>query len=141
MPLFKITGFILVIFTTSAIGFLKANELNLRFRKLTDLYKAIATLKEGIRLHGGDVERLINLSFAEFPINTAHLKKEDIAIIDDFFENLGAQDTVAEYERCELYINLLKTQADQAQKQHLELNRLYKNIGVLSGILICIFFL
>lgn len=141
MPLFKITGFILVIFTTSAIGFLKANELNLRFRKLTDLYKAIATLKEGIRLHGGDVERLINLSFAEFPINTAHLKKEDITIIDDFFENLGAQDTVAEYERCELYINLLKAQADKAQKQHLELNRLYKNIGVLSGILICIFFL
>ena len=138
MPLFKITGFILVIFTTSAIGFLKANELNLRFRKLTDLYKAI---KEGIRLHGGDVQRLINLSFAEFPINTAHLKKEDIAIIDDFFENLGAQDTVAEYERCELYINLLKAQADKAQKQHLELNRLYKNIGVLSGILICIFFL
>lgn len=141
MPLFKVTGFILVIFTTSAIGFLKANELNLRFRKLTDLYKSIATLKEGIRLHGGDIERLINLSFAEFPISTAHLKKEDITIIDDFFENLGAQDTVAEYERCELYINLLKTQADKAQKQHLELNRLYKNIGVLSGILICIFFL
>ena len=141
MPLFKITGFILVIFTTSAIGFLKANELNLRFRKLTDLYKTIATLKEGIRLHGGDIERLINLSFKEFPISTAHLKKEDITIIDDFFENLGAQDTVAEYERCELYINLLKAQADKAQKQHLELNRLYKNIGVLSGILICIFFL
>jgi stage III sporulation protein AB len=62
-------------------------------------------------------------------------------MLNDFLNSLGFADSKTEYERCELYIGLLNNRADEAQKQYLELNRLYKNIGVLSGILICIFFL
>lgn len=139
--LFKISGFALVIFTTSAIGFYKANELALRYKRLCDLHKCITTLKECIRLHGGEIDSLLQKSFSEFPINTAHLKKSDTKLLDEFFSTLGSGDTSIEYERCELYINLLKRQSQEAYEQYRELARLYKNIGVLSGVLICIFFL
>ena len=139
--LFKITGFIFIIFTTSAIGFYKANALNLRYKKLCALQKSMVTLKEGIRLHSGEAEQIIRLSFDEFPVEYTYLKKEDAKLLDEFFFSFGNSDTAAEYERCEFYLNLLKTRAEDAKKQHSELARLYKNVGVLSGILICIFFL
>ncbi len=139
--LFKITGFALVIFTTSAIGFSASSKLNSRYKKLCELIKEISLLKEYIRLHGGESEALFKKCFSEYPINYATLNKEDIETVDDFFKNMGSGDTKTEYDRCELCINILKNHANEAKTQYSQLNRLYKNIGVLSGILICIFFL
>jgi stage III sporulation protein AB len=139
--LFKITGFVFIILTTSAFGFSASAKLNSRHKKLCRLIKEISVLKEYIRLHGGETETLFKKCFSEYPINYAYLNKEDIEMLNDFLNSLGFADSKTEYERCELYIGLLNNRADEAQKQYLELNRLYKNIGVLSGILICIFFL
>ncbi len=139
--LFKIFGFFLIIFTTSALGFLKSNQLNLRFKKLQDIQKGICTLKERIRMGGGEIERLLRLSFTEYPINYTHLEKGDIEILEEFFKTAGMSDTKAEYERCELYINLLKSKSEEANKNYRETGRLYRNIGFLSGIFICIFLL
>lgn len=139
--LFKITGFIFVILTTSLIGFSKANALNMRHKRLTDITKGLSSLKEGIRLHGGDCDRLLRLSFAEFPISYAYLKPCDTELLDEFFTNFGSTDSKSEYERCELYTNLLNQNSQEAKTAFQELNRLYKSIGVLSGVLICIFFI
>lgn len=139
--LFKIIGFALIIATTTAIGFLKANELNMRYKKLLNIKKGICQLKEHIRLHSGEIDRLILQCFDEFPINVAHLEKSDIEITDDFFKNIGMTDTKSEYERCELYINLLNNKIEDARIRHHELNRLYKSIGIMSGISVCIFLL
>lgn len=139
--LIKIAGFVLIILATSAIGFSKANQLNLRHKKLCNLIKEISVLKEYIRLHGGEAETLFKKCFSEYPVNCSFLNKGDIEITEDFFENIGLCDTKTEYERCELYIDLLKLRANDAKASYDQLNRLYKSIGVLSGILICIFFL
>ena len=139
--LFKITGFILVISTSAFIGFLKSGELFLRYKKLNKIQKNIADLKQRIRLHGGEINNLILLSFEEFPLDYLHLQKCDIEILNDFFANIGMGDTKSEYERCELYINLLKAKADEAKSKYQELGRLYKTIGLFSGIFICIFFI
>lgn len=137
--LFKVTGFLLIIFTTSAIGFIKSEELNLRYKKLCSVEQGIHSLKERIRLQGGEIDRLIHLSFQDYPINYSYLEKDDCEIIKDFFKNIGMSDTEAEYKRCELYINMIKGKADEALKKHRELSRLYKSMGVMSGIFICIF--
>ncbi len=137
--LFKVTGFLLIIFTTTAIGFIKSGELNMRYKKLCTIQQGIHNLKERIRLHSGEIDRLIALSFSEYPINYKYLEKDECEIIDDFFANLGMSDTDAEYKRCELYINMINNKADEALKKHRELSRLYKSIGVMSGIFICIF--
>lgn len=139
--LFKITGFILVISTSAFIGFLKSGELFLRYKKLNKIQKNITDLKHRIRLHGGEINNLILLSFEEFPLDYLHLQKCDIEILNDFFENIGMGDTKSEYERCELYINLLKVKSDEAKSKYQELGRLYKTIGLFSGIFICIFFI
>ena len=139
--LFKILGFVLIIFTTSAVGFLKASELNLRYKKLCGFSKSISALKEHIRLHSGDSERLLKLCFEEYPPNYASLNKDDLEIMNEFFKGFGLCDTLAEYDRCKLYVNLINQKANEAKQKSIELNRLYKNIGVLSGVLICIFFL
>ena len=139
--LFKITGFTFIILTTSLFGFSASAKLNLRHKKLCLLVKEISVLKEYIRLHGGETEILFKKCFSEYPLNYTYLTKGDIETLEDFLKNFGFADSKTEYERCELYINLLNRHADEAQKRYLELNRLYKNIGVLSGILICIFFL
>ncbi len=139
--LFKITGFILIISTTSFIGIFKSNELSLRYKKLNEVRKNITDLKQRIRLHGGEIEHLILASFENFPLDYSHLQKGDIDILEDFFANIGMHDTKSEYERCELYINLLKTKADEARLKYQELGRLYKTFGVFSGIFICIFFI
>lgn len=139
--LFKVIGFIIIIFVSSAIGFLKSNSLNLRYKKLCKIRNGVADLKERIRLRGGEIDRLIGLCFKDYPINYLALKKEDIVLIEDFFKNIGMSDTKAECERCELYISLIETKISEAQKNYLELSKLYKNIGFFSGIFICIFFM
>lgn len=139
--LFKISGLIIIVFVCWAIGFLKANALHLRYKKLCNIHNGIGDLKERIRLHGGEIDRLINLSFETYPPDYTALQKEDITLIEDFFKNIGMSDTKAEYERCELYMNLIDTKITLAQKNYQELNKLYKSIGFFSGIFICIFFL
>ncbi len=139
--LFKISGYVLIVFVCWAVGFLKANSLHLRYKKLCNIHSGIRDLKERIRLHGGEIDRLINLSFESYPHDYTALQKEDITLIEDFFKNIGMSDTKAEYERCELYMNLIDTKITLAQKNYQELNKLYKSIGFFSGIFICIFFL
>ncbi len=139
--LFKISGFILIIFTTFSIGFLKSNGLGSRYKKLESIQKGISELKERIRLGSGEIDRLLTSSFREYPINYSYLEKGDIEILNDFFSNVGLSDTKAEYERCEIYINLLKNKIEEANTKYRETARLYKSIGLLSGIFICIFLL
>lgn len=138
--LFKIIGFAFIITTTSLLGFLKANNLNLRYKKLKKIKASILDLKQRIRLSHLEIDKLIELSFKGIP-DYSNLEKSDFQIISEFFENIGMSDSNAECERCELYINLLDRQITEAEKNYYELNKLYKSIGFLSGIFICIFFL
>lgn len=139
--LFKISGFILIIFTTGSIGFLKSLEIGNRYKKLQSIQKGIGELKERIRMGGGEIDRLLTSSFHEYPINYSYLEKSDIEILNDFFSNVGLSDTKTEYERCEVYINLLKNKIEEANTKYRETSRLYKSIGLLSGVFICIFLL
>lgn len=138
---FKIIGFILIVLTTTLFGFFKANALVVRYKKLCIIKSAIIDLKQRIRLSHLEIEKLIALSFKNIPDYKNGLNKSDIEILDSFFKNLGISDTKAECEKCELCIYNLETQISAAEKDNIELNRLYKSVGFFSGIFICIFFL
>lgn len=141
MLLFKILGFLMIIFTTAAIGFSKSAELFWRHKKLCSIRKGITVLKERIRLCAGETDRLIEQSFETFPLDYSYLEKEDTEIVDEFFKTLGMSDTTAECERCELYITLLEERIKEAEKRYREQGKLYRSIGIMSGIFVCIFFL
>lgn len=139
--LFKLLGFALIIVATYIMGSLKSNSLNLRRKKLIAIKNAINNLKQRIRLSNTEIDKLIAVSFEGIPDIYKDLENRDCEIIADFFKDLGMTDSKAEYERCEVYISLLNTQIDEAEKNYTELSKLYKSIGFLSGIFICIFFL
>lgn len=139
--LFKLSGFTLIIITTYIAGYLKSNSLNLRRKKLIAIKSAINDLKQRIRLSHTEIDKLISVSFKDILDIYSNLEKRDIEIIKDFFNDIGMSDSKAEYERCELYISLINTQIAEAEKNYTELSKLYKSIGFLSGIFICIFFL
>lgn len=138
--LFKISGFILIILTTTAIGFLKSNTLNIRYKKLCNLKGAISDLKQRIRMGCGEIDKLVSISFKDLT-DYYGLEKNDIKLIETFFKEIGMLDTESECERCDLYISLLDTQIINAQKSCQELGKLYKSIGFMSGLFFCIFFL
>ena len=139
--LFKLLGFALIVLTTTAIGFLKSYYLNMRYKKLCSLKNSLADLKQRIRLSYGEIDELLAVSFKDTPDLYSYLEKSDIEIIDNFLKNIGMSDTKAECERCELYISLLDAQIIKAQKNYNELNKLYKSVGFMGGLFICIFFL
>lgn len=138
---FKIIGFIAVIIATSAIGFLKSQQLKIRYKKLCAFQNGLMELKEHIRLNSGELDRILKQSFTIDYNDFTHLEKEDVEILKDFFDKLGMSDSIAEEKRCELYANLLNPQITGAKDKYMGLGKLYRSIGVLSGVFICIFFI
>lgn len=139
--LFKLLGFLLIISVSTCLGFLKSNSLNLRRKKLCAIKNGITDLKQHIRLSNTEIDNLINVCFNNVPDRYSNLQNSDIEIIEGFFKDLGMSDSKSEIDRCELYIGLLDNQINEAENNYIELSRLYKSIGFLGGIFICIFFL
>ncbi len=141
MLLFKLCGFALVIFSCAFVGFLKANHLNMRVKKLCYLQKGITRFKELVRLHGGETDRLLDKCFESRPIDYSYLELGDHEIVSGLFEEIGMLDTESACNRCELCLSMLKTKYDEAQKKYRDLGKLYKSIGALTGVFICILLL
>lgn len=148
--LFKVLGLITVFIASTLAGFLKSFGLKKRHKKLLEIYRSMSELRERIRMGTGDIERLVYLSFnsdtvniskGSAVINTMYLEKTDIAVLEDFFCNLGMSDSNSEYERIGLYMALTEKKCDEAEKKCGELCRLYSSLGILCGLFICIFFL
>ena len=138
--MFKLSGFLLIIAVCTAIGFIKSGELHLRCKKLTALKKNVLEFKERLRLSYGELDRLKEKCF-ENPIDYSGLYNSDCEILNSMFCEIGLLDRNAAYNRCELTVELLQKQYLEAESKYKELGKLYKSIGALSGIFICILFL
>ncbi len=138
--MFKFIGFLLILIVCCGMGFIKANELLLRCKKLESLKKGILEFKERLRLSYGELDRLKSKCF-EMPIDYSGLYKSDYEIIENLFNEIPLLDRENAYNRCTLSIELLEKQYAEAQTRQKELGKLYKSIGALGGIFICILFL
>lgn len=150
MLLFKITGFLLIFSACTAIGILKSDSLKQRYQQLEEIIKSLSILAERIRLGGYERDELIFLSFGDslkidsnFDIKLTYgsLSKDDLSLLTEFFKGFGMTDKDSEYERAILYSSLLKERLDSANKTYKEQGKLYRTIGVMSGIVLCIFFM
>lgn len=148
--IFKVLGLIIVFCVFSLWGFLKANVLSARSRKLGVLTRSINQLAEFIKNDGSEIARLINMCFEKSEVavrdgkinfNNLFLEKEDIALLDGFFEGLGKNDRQSEYERTKLFAKTLEKQSIEAREKNANLSKLYSSLGVLIGIFFVIFFL
>ncbi len=141
MSLFKITGLILILAVCTALGFLKALSLKARVDSLCEVKQALLMLKEKIRLRIGDKARLINECFNINPESTLSDKNGDLKLWREFYNGFGLSDTENEYKRCTAYISLFDNKINDAQSELLKQQKLYKSLGFLSGLFICIFFI
>ena len=139
--LFKIAGLITILLTCTAIGFLKSLALKGRFESLLYIKNSLLKLKEKLRLHSGDKSKLLNDCFTVPPQTIPHLDNDDKALLNDFLHGLGKGDTTQEIERCVAFLNLFETKTNDAKADFNNRQKLYKTLGFLGGIFLCIFFI
>lgn len=146
----KILGLLTIFSVSSILGFLKSSVLYNRSQKLLDFLKGMDFLAERIKMNSGEISELLKISFKEglltktdneISVNSDYLKKEDISPINEFLNNLGMGDIKSEYERIKAYKTIIKLQYETARNDCLNLCKLYKTLGVLTGVFLCIFFL
>ena len=150
MLLFKISGLLIILLCCWIIGFIKSEKLILRKNRLDSFCKGFTVLKERIRCGEGEISTLILKSFEKnlfylksntIKVNKEHLKTEEIILIEEYLECAGMLDPDSEFEKCKMYANLLNQQYKKADEECSALCKLYKTIGFLGGIFICIFLL
>jgi hypothetical protein len=139
--LFKFLGLICLLLCCTAFGFLKANSLKCRLDSLQKIKNGLLSLKERLRLHSGDKNRLITGCFGDTNKLLKNLTDEDKKLWDEFFSQLGSSDTKNEYERCASFITLFDNKITILSGEVIEQQRLYKSLGFFGGIFICIFFI
>lgn len=148
MWLFKLFGMVFVFSACTLFGFLKSASLRKRADKLWNFGQKTDRLKECIRIRTGEIGTLLpkvygkDLLFVkdgEFIPNKDYLLDEDFALLSEFFSSLGMGDITSECERIESYSKIIKSRSNQAYKECESLCRLYKSIGALVGVFICIF--
>ena len=136
--LFKILGLLLILIVSTAVGFLKAFSLKERLNNLIEIKKGLFLLKERLRLHSGNKERLLHQCIGK---TDNCLKGDDLALWNEFLLSFGLGDTETEFKRCESYITLFEIKISDAEKAFNEQQKLYKCLGFLCGVFICIFLL
>lgn len=150
MWLLKIFGMFMIFLACSIGGILKARLIAVRTEVLRKTARSLSDLAERIRLSGGEIAELLNLCFKDIKIAETEggfialdcdLNEEDSALLNEFLKGLGMSDSQSEYNRAIGYSSLFENKFKEAQKDSKSLCKLYKSLGVLSGIFICIFFL
>lgn len=66
------------------------------------------------------------------------LEKEDIKVIEDFGNNLGKTEKNGQISSINLTLELIDAQIGQARKIREKNETLYKKLGVIAGIMICV---
>ncbi len=150
MLLIKVFGLITVFSVCTAAGFIKSASINKRANKLSDFYRSICSLAERIRISSDEILRLIEICFDKslcsisenrIIVDESYLSADDIRLLTELFSGLGMGDSISEYNRINSYLRLIKIQCEKAGSDTAQLCKLYKSLGALGGIFICIFLL
>lgn len=150
MWLFKTLGLLIIFSVCSGIGILKSENLRKQSCDLTEFIKSFSQLSELVRIGNYEIDELSSICFNkslgffekhEFIINCSSLTETQNKIIKEFFEGFGFSDAKGEYNRAELYINMLKSEQKQSLSKYSAVGSLYRSVGFMSGLIICIFLL
>ena len=150
MPiLFKFSGLVLIFLTCVSAGYIKSLSLRKKSENLRIAANSAAELASRIKI-GGEIFELISLSFdnslvkcsdGKITVNRQAFFKEEAALLEEFFSDIGMRDSIAEQERTAAFAEILGKRHGDSLHSSSELCRLYNSIGVLGGIFLCIFFL
>ncbi len=139
--LLKFLGLTFILLVCTILGFIKAFSLKNRLENLNQIKDGLLKLREHLRLHSGNKNRLINICFKPAVEGLSGLTKPDKELWNNFLSEFGKADTKGEYERCTAYISLFDNLILNATNEYNQQQKLYKSLGFLGGLFICVFFL
>lgn len=160
----KITGAVLLVFSTTFCGFMLSVRLKSRCKFLLAFQDFLCTLETNIRYNTDDIIRLIeksainpmlsmfcNIHTADFTgywqkaitsiPQSYGLKNDDISILKDFGKALGTTDVEGQLNHIALYKNILNSQLIKSKEEYKEKSKLYKVLGFFTGSIIAIMFI
>lgn len=143
----KLSGIVLIVFSSAFIGFFKSYALASRCKKLSQLLDGANTLYENIEQGGNTLDIAIKSSFQNcdflrcetdsFVCTDADLKK-DKCLIEDFFCGLGSSTKKSECDRINNFKIKLKAHLKDAQNESEQNGKLYGTLGICIGLAIAI---
>ncbi len=150
MWLFKILGLLFLFTVCTVLGFIKSEALKKRTMALSVFIKALSQIAELVRIGTYELDELCRLCFENSfvtmengrpKILCEHLLPADKELLDEYFKGFGITDTESEYKRTRLYISMLEQQHSSAAELYSKQGGLYRSVGLMGGLIICIFFM
>ncbi len=145
----KFFGIIILICSSTFIGFSIASKKCDYENSLFSLLLSLKELKSKIRLRSGEIIALIPLCFdnsfvsvsdGKFVIGTA-LSLEDRDKLTELFNSLGMSDCESESKKCDTYIEFFEERHRLISNKNREECKLFRSLGFLSGVFLSIFLL
>jgi len=156
----KYLGCIMMIISTTAVGFFCSSTLNQRRIFLAEFLVFLNTLKTYIRFNSAEIHELVSscavsdilFCFKEIPkpkngesfyslwgkaVKSIHknigLTKEDKKLLMDFGAELGSTDIEGQLNHIEMYYTLFQMACKDAVENVAKKSKLYKMLGLFSG--------
>lgn len=145
----KTIGFILIVITGTAAGLNLSGKLKKRTIALKWYFLAINKIADKIGGTGAELYDIINTicgstdylvlkkPFAVDLKNT-YLNTADRQAAEEFFAELGMGDSESQIKRCKIYANIFAQRLEAAEKEYNEKSKLYKMLGLFSGLSLAI---
>lgn len=143
--LIKCFGIVFIIASTSLLGVYSGFKLKSRADALSWYVSAVCEIRDKVRatsaeipkivdgLYGGDKFFTVSTPF-KVRLKKGALTERDEKLLNEFFGGFGMGDTASQISRCDMYINLLQKEYEQAAKEYAEKSRLYKQLGFFAGL-------
>ncbi len=86
-----------------------------------------------LSLHGRDEYLTLEKPFSVVA-KTENLTAREVGVVNEFFDGLGLGELNAQVKRCEAYAAILREQSGKAYAEYTEKARLYRMLGLFSGL-------
>lgn len=139
--LFKVLGLLSLVVSGTALGFYKSYLLFQRQKQLLEICNGLERLALLITSSVKDLDVLFKESFKGEKIDTFGLLNRDKEILENLISSIGISNRKKEYDNVILCKNLLEKQFLEAKEEHNSLSKLYRSLGFLGGLFLCIFFI
>ncbi len=146
MIMFKLMGIVMIVFSSSMIGFFKSKSLVARHKKLQQIYDAVCVLYNHINQGDYELEKALENSLAkcgflhvkngEYICDDNDLTQDDKLIIKSFFSEIGSSVKSVECERINAFKLKIKSQLGFAQSDCHNKCKIYQTLGVCAGLVI-----
>lgn len=133
----KILGFLIIFLSSILLGFLKAYSCEMRIKNLEKTVKELKIFSQKVKLGESEFEKILSENLKENYYK--NFEKKERKILSELFENFGTREKNLEYERILIYIERLENVFLETKEKTAPLLKLYKTLGFLVGLFICIF--